>query len=99
MSWQVEPVETLSKRHKGLKGVRKIFLSSFPGYLGELNDWNPIQNSEILSSNATIQGFSQNFSVTHIVDKIDSATANVPNNPAICLFVLEAFSFISYLLR
>src|SRR3989338_701439 len=33
-------------------------LSTLPGYLGELQVWNPLQNSELLSGNSAVEGFS-----------------------------------------
>ncbi len=55
------------------------FLSTLPGYLGELQVWNPIQNSELLSSNGALQGFSENFSLGQIVEKIDTTVENLSN--------------------
>ncbi len=53
------------------------FLSSLPGYLGELQLWNPLQNTSLLGGNSAIQGFSQNFSLTEIVEQIDATTSNL----------------------
>ena len=53
------------------------FLSSLPGYLGELQVWNPLQSSSFLSSNSTVAGFSQNFSLSEIVEQIDATTSNL----------------------
>ncbi len=52
------------------------FLSTLPGYLGELQVWNPLQNNELLSSNSTIAGFSQTFSLSQIVEQINGAVSN-----------------------
>jgi len=52
------------------------FLSTLPGYLGELQVWNPLQNSELLSSNSTIQGFSETFSLSQIVEQINTAVSS-----------------------
>lgn len=52
------------------------FLSTLPGYLGELQVWNPLQNTELLSSNPTIEGFSKNFSLGQIVEQIDTAVSS-----------------------
>lgn len=51
-------------------------LSTLPGYLGELQVWNPLQNSELLSSNSVIEGFSKNFSLGQIVEQINTAVSN-----------------------
>jgi len=55
------------------------FLSSLPGYLGELQVWNPLQDSELLSSNSAIEGFSKNFSLAQIVEQIDSSINSLSN--------------------
>ncbi len=52
------------------------FLSTLPGYLGELQVWNPLQNSELLSSNSAIQGFSKTFSLSQIVEQINTAVSS-----------------------
>jgi predicted PurR-regulated permease PerM len=52
------------------------FLSTLPGYLGELQVWNPLQNNELLSSNSAIQGFSQTFSLSQIVEQINTTVSN-----------------------
>ncbi len=52
------------------------FLSTLPGYLGELQVWNPLQNNELLSSNSTIQGFSETFSLSQIVEQINTAVSS-----------------------
>ncbi len=51
-------------------------LSSLPGYLGELQVWNPLQNNSLLSSNAAVQGFSETFSLSQIVEQINSAVSS-----------------------
>ena len=55
------------------------FLSTLPGYLGELQVWNPLQDSELLSSNSAIEGFSKNFSLAQIVDQINTSVSNLSN--------------------
>lgn len=52
------------------------FLSTLPGYLGELQVWNPLQNSELLSSSSAIQGFSETFSLSQIVEQINAAVSS-----------------------
>lgn len=52
------------------------FLSTLPGYLGELQVWNPLQNTELLSSNPAIEGFSKNFSLGQIVEQINTAVSS-----------------------
>ncbi|MFA6269606.1 MAG: AI-2E family transporter [Candidatus Paceibacterota bacterium] len=52
------------------------FLSTLPRYLGELQVWNPLQNNELLSSNSAISGFSKNFSLSQIVEQINSAVSS-----------------------
>ncbi|MEK7635129.1 MAG: AI-2E family transporter [Patescibacteria group bacterium] len=52
------------------------FLSTLPGYLGELQIWNPLQNNQLLSSNAVVQGFSQTFSLSQIVQQINGAVSS-----------------------
>jgi predicted PurR-regulated permease PerM len=52
------------------------FLSTLPGYLGELQVWNPLQNNELLSSNSAIQGFSQTFSLSQIVEQINTTVSS-----------------------
>lgn len=52
------------------------FLSTLPGYLGELQVWNPLQNSELLSSNSAIAGFSKTFSLSQIVEQINTAVSS-----------------------
>jgi predicted PurR-regulated permease PerM len=52
------------------------FLSTLPGYLGELQVWNPLQNSQFLSSNSAIQGFSQTFSLSQIVEQINTTVSS-----------------------
>ena len=51
-------------------------LSTLPGYLGELQVWNPLQNNELLSSNSAIQGFSKTFSLSQIVEQINTAVSS-----------------------
>ena len=51
------------------------FLSTLPGYLGELQVWNPLQNNELLSSNSAIQGFSETFSLSQIVEQINTTVS------------------------
>lgn len=52
------------------------FLSSLPGYLGELQLWNPLQDSKLISSSSAIEGFHKNFSLSGIVQKIDDSVSN-----------------------
>ena len=49
------------------------FLSTLPGYLGELQIWNPLQNTEFFASNSAIEGFSKTFSLSQIVEQINTA--------------------------
>lgn len=53
------------------------FLSTLPGYLGELQVWNPLQNSELFSESSAIQGFSKNFSLAEIVEQINDTIDNL----------------------
>lgn len=55
------------------------FLTSLPGYLGELQVWNPLQNTPLLSGSSAVNGFSQNFSLAQIVEQISSTVANLSN--------------------
>lgn len=55
------------------------FLSTLPGYLGELQVWNPLQNSELLSSSSAVEGFSKTFSLTQIVEQINTTISNLSN--------------------
>lgn len=55
------------------------FLSTLPGYLGELQVWNPLQNTELFSSGSAVEGFSKNFSLAQIVDQINSAVSSLSN--------------------
>lgn len=55
------------------------FLSSLPGYLGELQVWNPFQNSKLLGDNINVSGFSSNFSLAQIVEQINSAASSLSN--------------------
>lgn len=55
------------------------FLSSLPGYLGQLQVWNPLQNNDLLSSNSAIQGISQTFSLSQIVNQINTTVSNLSN--------------------
>ena len=52
------------------------FLSTLPGYLGELQVWNPLQNNELLSSNSAVQGFSKTFSLSQIVEQINTTVSS-----------------------
>jgi len=54
-------------------------LSTLPGYLGELQVWNPLQNSELLSGNSAIEGFSKNFSLAQIVEQINMTISSLSN--------------------
>lgn len=55
------------------------FLSTLPGYLGELQVWNPLQNNEFLSSSSAIQGFSKTFSLSQIVEQINTTISSLSN--------------------
>ncbi len=55
------------------------FLSGLPGYLGELQVWNPLQDSPLLSGNGAIGGFSENFSLAQIVEQVDSTVSSLSN--------------------
>ena len=55
------------------------FLSSLPGYLGELQVWNPLQSSAWLSENSTLGGISASFSLSEIVEQIDTTISNISN--------------------
>src|SRR3989338_1076159 len=52
------------------------FLSTLPGYLGELQVWNPLQSNDFLSSNSAIQGFSETFSLSQIVEQINTTVSS-----------------------
>jgi len=52
------------------------FLSTLPGYLGELQVWNPLQNNQLLSSSSMVQGFSQTFSLSQIVQQINTSVSS-----------------------
>lgn len=53
------------------------FLSSLPGYLGELQVWNPLQDSKFLGAGSAVEGFSKNFSLSQIVESINKATTSL----------------------
>lgn len=55
------------------------FLSTLPGYLGELQVWNPLQDSALFSSDSAVQGFSKNFSLAQIVDQINTTVSSLSN--------------------
>jgi predicted PurR-regulated permease PerM len=55
------------------------FLSTLPGYLGELQVWNPLQDSALFSSESAVQGFSKNFSLAQIVDQINTTVSSLSN--------------------
>lgn len=55
------------------------FLSTLPGYLGELQVWNPLQNSELLSPGSALEGFSKNFSLAQIVEQINATISSLSN--------------------
>lgn len=52
------------------------FLSTLPGYLGELQVWNPLQNSKLIDSGSAVAGFSKSFSLAQIVEQINSTVAS-----------------------
>jgi len=47
--------------------------------LGELQVWNPLQNSELLSGNSAVEGFSKNFSLAQIVEQINTTISSLSN--------------------
>lgn len=56
------------------------FLSTLPGYLGELQVWNPLQNAQWLGAGSSAaEGFSKTFSLAEIVQKIDGAISSLSN--------------------
>ncbi len=55
------------------------FLSTLPGYLGELQVWNPLQDSALFSPDSAVQGFSKNFSLAQIVDQINTTVSSLSN--------------------
>ncbi len=55
------------------------FLSTLPGYLGELQVWNPLQDSKLLSPGSAIEGFSKNFSLSQIVEQINGTISSLSN--------------------
>ncbi len=56
------------------------FLSTLPGYLGELQVWNPLQDSKFLSSSSSVvEGFSKNFSLAEIVNQINDYVSGLSN--------------------
>lgn len=54
-------------------------LSSLPSYLGELQVWNPLQNNKFLGAGSAIQGISNNFSLSQIVEQANSIVDNLSN--------------------
>ena len=54
-------------------------LSSLPGYLGELQVWNPLQDSALFSSGSAVEGFSKNFSLGQIVEQINVTVSSLSN--------------------
>jgi len=54
-------------------------LSSLPGYLGELQVWNPLQDSKIISAGSAVEGFSKNFSLAQIVEQINQTVSSLSN--------------------
>ncbi len=52
-------------------------LSSLPGYLGELQVWNPLQSDSWLSNNPALGNISASFSLSEIVEQIDTAISNI----------------------
>lgn len=55
------------------------FLSTLPGYLGELQVWNPLQDNSFLSSNSAVEGFSKNFSLSQIVEQVNEYISSLSN--------------------
>jgi len=54
-------------------------LSSLPVYLGELQVWNPLQDSKIISTGSAVEGFSKNFSLAQIVEQINITVSSLSN--------------------
>ncbi|KKQ78060.1 MAG: hypothetical protein UT00_C0002G0058 [Parcubacteria group bacterium GW2011_GWA1_38_7] len=54
-------------------------LSTLPGYLGELQVWNPLSNTEFFSSNSAVEGFSKTFSLSQIVEQINTTVSSLSN--------------------
>ncbi len=54
-------------------------LSSLPGYLGELQVWNPLQNSKFLSDSSAIAGISDKFSLAQIVTQLEGTFNQLSN--------------------
>ena len=55
-------------------------LSSLPSYLGELQVWNPLQDSKFLGTGGSVvEGFSKNFSLVQIVNEINDYTTGLSN--------------------
>jgi predicted PurR-regulated permease PerM len=52
------------------------FLSTLPGYLGELQVWNPLQGSKLIESGSAVEGFSKSFSLAQIVEQINNTVSN-----------------------
>lgn len=59
-----------------LLGEILSFLSSLPGYLGDLKVWNPISSNSFLSE-GPLQGISENFSLVDIVNQLDTSFNNL----------------------
>lgn len=56
------------------------FLSTLPSYLGELQVWNPLQDSSFLGSGSSVvEGFSKNFSLVQVVNEINGYVAGLSN--------------------
>jgi len=54
-------------------------LSSLPQYMGELQVWNPLQNSEWLSSNSTISSISNSFSLSQAANQVNDYVTSLSN--------------------
>jgi len=54
-------------------------LSSLPQYMGELQVWNPLQNSEWLSSNSTISSISNSFSLSQVANQVNDYVTSLSN--------------------
>ena len=55
------------------------FLSSLPSYLGDLKVWNPLEGSSIFSSNETLKGLGESFSLVDIVNELDTTIQGISN--------------------
>jgi predicted PurR-regulated permease PerM len=59
------------------------FMSTLPGYLGQLQVWNPLQNNQLFSSGAAssaIEGFSKTFSLSQIIAKMNTSISGLSDS-------------------